>query len=65
MPGCVSFYEENVVRTEVGYTIREWERLDPMSKAIEVCVFRTKRIIEGTIMDKKQKDIEIKSRKGR
>lgn len=65
MMGCISYYEENLVRVEVGYKLREWERLDPMTKAIEICAFRIKRIIEGTIVDKRERDMEAKSRSRR
>jgi hypothetical protein len=63
MPGCITFYEENLVRVEAHYILPEWYALTPLERAIEVCHFRIKKNIEGTILDKREQESKSKNRR--
>jgi hypothetical protein len=42
----VSKLEENSVRQNLGYTTKEWEKLSPEQRALEIAVSRINRKIE-------------------
>ena len=66
IPGMVSFYEENTVRTKRGYTIQSWRDLQPIERATEVALYRIENLIEYIRADKERQKIEHESkRKGR
>jgi hypothetical protein len=44
IPGFVPIFEEHEVRIDAGYTLPEWEALEPGARAFEVAHSRIRRI---------------------
>ena len=46
IPGIVPLFEEHDTRSQAGYTLHEWEDLDPLERAFEVAYRRLKSQID-------------------
>lgn len=57
-PGLVSLLEEYNTKSEGGYNIFEWEKLDPIQKAVEVAHYRIRKAIEYQQYKKSENKIE-------
>ena len=65
VPGIISMYEENLVRTECGYTLDEWYNLKGTQRALEVALYRIKNSVEYQKNKEQQRRMEADSRRRR
>jgi hypothetical protein len=59
----VSFYEENKVRVDRGYTFEQWRGLNPMERAIEVSLSRIEKMIDYRKNERESEMIKSNSRR--